>query len=422
MMPNGKRLRILFLPAWYPSEVNPVAGIFVKEHAKAASLYNDVIVLYAYPDPSPKFKGLCRISEDVEDGIRTIRVRYGGIPVHLWRKLRPKKQKPEGPTGSESKTGTLPRFLRLPLKLIGDLLYYWSLLTAFRKLIKGGWRPDIIHAHVFTAGVPAVLLGKLYRIPVVINERWSGFPLGKLTFLDKIKIKFAMNRARLILPTSRYLRDSIKTYGIKNRFKVIPNVINPKIFYPSPPHTDDKMDKNKTILLVASLRDVKGIPYLLRALSQLRQKRQDFVLDIVGDGPQKSQYEELAKKLGLDKIVRFHGLKLKEEVAQFMRSCDFFVQPSLQETFGVVYIEAMACGKPVIATNTGGPVETVSEEAGILVPPKDVKAIREAIEYMLDNYPKYSSERIARYTREEFGYETVGKMLDEVYRSTLNVK
>jgi L-malate glycosyltransferase len=105
-----------------------------------------------------------------------------------------------------------------------------------------------------------------------------------------------------------------------------------------------------------------------------------------------------------------------------MRNCDFFVQPSLQETFGVVYIEAMACGKPVIATNAGGPEEIVSDETGILVPPEDVEALKEAINYMLDNHANYCSEKIAAYARERFSYETVGKLLDKVYESVLSLK
>ena len=71
-----RRLRVLFLPAWYPSEVSPLSGVFVKEHAKAASLYNDVVVVYAYHSPNYKVKGFYQASEAVEEGLRTVRIRY----------------------------------------------------------------------------------------------------------------------------------------------------------------------------------------------------------------------------------------------------------------------------------------------------------------------------------------------------------
>ena len=117
--------------------------------------------------------------------------------------------------------------------------------------------------------------------------------------------------------------------------------------------------------------------------------------------------------------MRFHGAKPKEEVAEFMKRCDFFVQPSLWETFGVVYIEAMACGKPVIACDIPGPDEFINGDVGVLVPPKDVDALAKAIEFMLDHSGDYSSEYIANYVRERFGYEVVGKRLDEVYHEVV---
>lgn len=416
------RLKVLFLPAWYPSKEHTVNGIFVKEHARAASLYNDIVVLYAYPDPSPQFKRPYLISEAVEEGIRTIRIKYGGIVLYLVSRLAIWKQRQGDLFEIKFKTDIFYKFLATPWIVVRDLVYYRRLFSAFRKLLKEGWKPDIIHAHVFIAGVPAILLGKLFNIPVVINERWSGFPLRKLTILQRVKAKFALSRAQFILPTSNYLRRHIEAYGIKNKFEVIPNAINPDIFSPPPLHDDGQAEKSIKLLLVALLTPIKGIPYLLKVLNQIREQRQDFVLDIVGDGPNRNEYEELARKLGLAKTVRFHGLKPKGKVAQFMRNCDFFVMPSLQETFGVVYIEAMACGKPVIATSTGGPEEIVNKEVGILVPPCDVKALKKAIEYMLDNYASYSSERIAGYARERFSYATVGKLLDKVYESTLSLK
>ena len=168
MLQNEERLRILFLPAWYPSEVNLVAGVFIKEHAKAASLYNDIVVLYGYSDLSPDLWKLYRVSEDVEDGIRTIRVKYGGLPSYVKRlvfKNREEVKYPASSADSNKLIKILKRLLGIPLIMVGDLLYYWSLFATFRRLIKEGWKPDIIHAHVYSAGVPAVILGKLYRIP-----------------------------------------------------------------------------------------------------------------------------------------------------------------------------------------------------------------------------------------------------------------
>ena len=419
MMSGDKRLKVLFLPGWYPSEVDPVAGIFVQEHAKAASLHEDVVVLYAYGDFSGSLKPY-RISEAVESGIRTIRIRYGGLLSYLWIGLRRKEQSQDRSSAQGAKpAGYLARLLEGPKTLMAALFCYPGLLLAYRGLVREGWRPDVIHAHVFLAAVPAVMLGKLHRVPVAITEHSSAFPRRLLTLPLRLQARFAMNRAQIILPVSDDLRRHIGSYGIDNTFVVIPNAVNTDLFRPAPHEAaPGKTGKKhgKKLLLVAGLTPVKGVPCLLEALAQLRQMRSDFSLDIVGDGPNRQDYEQLSANLGLDAAVAFHGQKAKEEVAAFMRNCDFYVQSSLWENLPCVLIEATACGKPVVATNVGGTSEIVDSENGVLVPPDDAKALRDAVEYMLDNYQTYASEIIARHARDRFSYEAVGRMLDEVYR------
>ncbi len=418
-MKNERRLKVLFIPAWYPSEVSQVGGTFVREHATAASLHNDVVVLYAYGDSSPSLK-LWRISESMEDGVRTVRVRYGGVLSYLWRRGRSKEHGQQSPGDSRGKlTAKLVKVLGFPKTVVADLLCYLSLLVAFRRLVRGGWRPDIIHAHVFTAGVPAVVLGKLYRVLVVITEHWTVFPRLALGPVDRRRLRFAVNRAEMVLPVSNALKEAIETYGIRTRFRIVPNVVNTEVFCPIASADGSNEDGVKKLLLVGVLSPQKGVPYLLEALSQIRLQRSNSRLDIVGDGPNRLEYEELSGKLGLTELVRFHGFRQKNEVARYMQECDFYVQPSLWETFGVVYVEAMACGKPVIASRVTGPMEIVNEDVGVLVPPKDVPALVAAINHMLDKHQNYSSERIAEYARERFGYEAVGKMLDDVYRDVL---
>ncbi len=377
-------LKILFLPAWYPSETSPLSGVFIREHAKAASLYNDISVIYAYHSPNHKVKGLYQASEALEEGIRTIRVRY-----------RCPSDKGDS--------------------FVSRLLREWSTFSYCRRFMKQGWKPDIIHAHVYSAGVLAVILGRLYHIPVVITEHWTWFVLHQLTWERRLAARFALNRARVVLPVGEDLKRHIESYGIKNSFQIVPNVVNTQLFYPSP--SQDK-DGKKRLLLVAHLSPQKGIPYLLQALKQVTEKRNDFILDIIGEGAKGAtteEYEEIANELGLEQVVKFYGAKPKEDVAEFMRNCSFFVQPSLWETFGVVYIEAMACGKPVIASDIPGPNEFINQDVGIMVPPKDVNALAKAIDFMLDHYKDYSSEKIANYATERFSYKAVGKKLDKIY-------
>jgi len=378
---EGEKLRVLHMAGWYPSRKNPVAGVFVREHVKATALYHHVAVLYS-EGAEKGLRSLCQIEDNIEEGIRTLRLRYRKSPV-------PKTS---------------------------YFVYLWALFRAFRKLFKEGFRPDIIHAHIYTAGVPAVLIGRCYGIPVVVTEQYTGFPRGLVRGLEQLKAKFAFEQAAVVCPVSDDLRAHIERLGIKARFQVIPNVVETSLFFPIVGRVAREGGR-KRLLVVALLDPKKGIPYLLDALARLRERRDDFLLDIVGDGPNRSGYEGLASKLGLRDIACFHGLKTKQEVVEFMRRCDVFVLPSLFETFGVVLIEALACGKPVIATNIGGPNEIVTDEVGCLVPPGDTEALAEAIDYILDNFEKYNPASIARYAREHYSYQAVGVELDRVYKS-----
>ncbi len=380
---RGRRLKILHIPAWYPSKENPVAGIFVREHVKATALYNDVVVLYS-EGADREIRGLYQIEDNIEDGIRTLRLRHKKSPI-------PKTS---------------------------YFIYLWAMFRAFAKLLREGFRPEVIHAHVYSAGVPAVLLGMRYGIPVVITEQSTAFPRGLVRGLERVKAKFAFGRAAVVCPVSEDLRNHIERLGVRARFHVVPNVVDTSLFSP-PTARRAKEDGRKRLLVVALLDPKKGIPYLLEALAQLREKRNDFVLDIVGDGPNRAEYEELTRKLGLQDIVRFHGLKTKQEVAEFMKRCDIFVLPSLFETFGVVVIEALACGKPVIASGIGGPNEILTDEIGKLVPPGNPEALAKALDYMLDHYGEYSSEALAQYVQERYSYQAVGREFARLYRAVL---
>jgi len=425
-MKKNKRLKILFLPAWYPSEENPVNGIFIKEYAKAVSLYNEVVVLYSYSSLCTYIRKpyrFFRIYETIEDGIRTIRIKLCGIlnfTKDRFLKTFPRLSKNKSNIGRKICASNfipkiLKNFLRIPYIIVRDLLHYLCIFVSFSKLVKGGWRPDIIHAYVFSAGVPAIFLGKLYKIPVVITELNTNVATYSLTTFNRMKLCFALSRANVVLPISKDLEESIKNYCESvNRFFVVPCVVNTNVFYPTNKQIKNKVYGKKRMLTVCILTARKGINYLLEALHQLKYKRKDFILDIVGDGPNRVEYEDLAKSLGLEELVKFHGKQ--PQIISFMRECDFFVLPSLYENFGVVYIEAMACGKPVIATNAGGAKEFINKEVGILVQPKDSGALAKSIDYMLDNYKDYSSKKIFKYTKDNFSYEVVGEKLDKIYR------
>jgi glycosyltransferase involved in cell wall biosynthesis len=372
-------LKILFITAWYPTKQNPVSGIFIQEHAKAVAVFGDEIIIIHSERGKTHTKGPYEFSDTLENGIRTIRISY----------------------------------FHSPFRLINYLIYLWSILKVSQKLIRGGFRPEVIHAHIYSAGVPAVIIGRLYGIPVVISEHWSGFPLRELTLMEKTMARFAMNHAQWILPVSHNLQKGIEAYGIRGRFKVIPNVVDTALFYPR--KNDQKDIDKKRILFVGLLNPIKGMPYLFKALAQLRKKQYDWQLDIVGDGPARMEYEHLVADMGLADKVIFHGFRSKKEVAGFMRKADLFVLPSLFETFSIVTAEALATGIPVLATSCGGPEEFITNDVGLIVPPGDTEALSNGLDYMLNHLRNYASGQISLYATERFGFERIGKQLHTIY-------
>ena len=130
--------------------------------------------------------------------------------------------------------------------------------------------------------------------------------------------------------------------------------------------------------------------------------------------------EALAEKLGLlNTFVFFIGMKLKNELAQILRDADFFVLFSNYENLPCVLIESLACGIPVITTNTGGITEHISKEMGIVIEPKDELALESAINTMLDNHQKYDSSYLNKYAADHFSYRTVGLQFQKIYNTVL---
>jgi glycosyltransferase involved in cell wall biosynthesis len=375
-------VKVLFITTWYPTKKQPVSGVFVREHAKAVRLCNDVVVLHCVVKNS-NLKGLWRIEQDTDESINE------GIPT--WRVCR----------------------RRLPIRIISYFNFIWSILRGFRHIVSTGFRPDIIHAHIYEAGVPAILIGKLYNIPVVITEHNTAFPRRLLSGNAILKAKFAFRQAQFVFPVSSALQKAIEGYGIRARFRILPNVVDTSVFYPS--QKAKEVSNPKRILFAGLLVPIKGIPYLLKALAQLNRQRGDWQLDIVGDGPSRIEYEHLAQQLGISYKVIFNKTKSKKEVAEFMRQADLFVLPSLAETFSVGTAEALATGIPVLATRSGGPEEFVTEERGLLIPPGNTEALFKGLDYMLNNLERFNTEQISHYATEHFSPERVGKQLQRVY-------
>ena len=170
---------------------------------------------------------------------------------------------------------------------------------------------------------------------------------------------------------------------------------------------------------MGGLVKIKGISFLIKALSKLQYKNDNFRLIIVGDGPERYNLETLTDQLNLTSKVVFLGLKNKTEVADLMKQADFLVLPSLWDNQPVVLLEAMASGLPVIASSIGGIPEIVKPECGLLVQPENVEDIAIKIDYMLSHTGNYSSLKISQYAQDKFSYHAVGQLFSDIYKKVI---
>jgi glycosyltransferase involved in cell wall biosynthesis len=378
-----RRLKILFLTAWYPTREKPGWGVFVREHAKAAQLYDDVVVLHC-PIPGPSGTRISLLERETDASLSE-----GLTTYRIWTRSRLHER-------------------------ASELLHVWNIWRAFRQVVGDGFRPDILHAHTYLAACPAAMVAKVHGLPLVVTEHSSAFPRRVLRPRDVRRAQQAFRAAKWVLPVSLALQRGIEAYGITAHFQVVPNAVDISLFSPLGEARPAKRLQYR-LLWVGALIPLKGLDHLFEALAQLREQRTDWRLDVVGDGPQRAEYERLATELGLDADITFHGHRAKSEIAELMRQADLFVLSSQLETFSVVCIEAMASGLPVLATRCGGPEELISPDVGRLVPPNDPDALAQGLGEMLDNLTEFAPNQLARYADERFGHNRVGAQLDEIY-------
>ena len=287
---------------------------------------------------------------------------------------------------SQNFTMLFPKFFTLPLDIVRKRNWYLAAKSCINVLLKNKIEFDLIHVHFLQNGFIGVLLKYLFNKPLVITAH--GGDVYNLPFKDdwySSLIKFILKNVDQIITVSKFNAVKLRSLGVKNDIiNIIPNGYNNKLFYPIPMHLARKklnLPLNKKILLtIGNLVYIKGHTYLIDAMKFIVKKRNDTILIIIGTGQLKERLEKKVKKLNLNNKVFLVGRVRHGRIPIWINSCNLFILPSIKEGFSTVIPEAMACGKPVIATNVGGNPEIISSsELGILVPPRNPEKLSWAI-------------------------------------------
>jgi len=289
-----------------------------------------------------------------------------------------------------------------------------GMLVALWRLRRDGFRPSVVHAHVYQAAVPALVLGRLARAVVVVTEHYTGFGRGLVSGYDRTLARRAFEAADLVAPVSSELAGHLREVAPGARIEPVPNVVDTQAF--RPPARPRAHDGPARLLNVATLSEKKGHRHLLEAVALLEGGES---LAIVGEGELRGDLSRRIGELGLEDRVHLLGPRPKEEVAELMRAADLFVLPSLHENLPVVLIEAQASGLPAVATRVGGVPELVGEEAGELVEPADPGALADAIARVLARRGEIDTAALARRAAERYGYEAIEGRWTAIYEDLL---
>jgi len=206
-------------------------------------------------------------------------------------------------------------------------------------------------------------------------------------------------------------------------YRIIPNGIDTQQFCPDGPRREELADGKLNILFVGRLEKRKGLAYLLNACAKVQKDFPDFRLIVVGPGTRlRPGYEELVRDLRLRDVV-FTDFVPNGELPKYYRSADIFCAPATGgESFGIVLLEAMACAKPVIATDIEGYASVVAHsEDGLLVPPRDDKSLARALLSLLDDRTlRRQMGAKGRSKAEKYSWANVARQVMDQYVSLLS--
>lgn len=377
-------MHVMFIPSWYSNPRNKVHGSFFKEQAKALQK-NGVKVSVAYNEIWPltllgKVNEKKGLSKNIEDGLTTYRYKnYNFIPKHplMFKSFNKRMEK------------------------------------LYKKIVEEQGKVDVIHAQSsLWGGISANYISKKYNIPLVITEH-SSLNYGNVikdSYLPHIKDSYL--QADALIAVGSGLKGELEEVTLRKDIRVIPNTIgigDENVDY-------IKKEKNVfTFFSLAYLEGKKGMFTLIEAFAKTFNG-EDVELLIGGDGSQKNDLIDFSIKLGVEKQINFLGALDRNEVANYMNYCDAFVLASEYETFGVVYIEALSFGKPIIGCYNGGAEDIISNSNGYIIEKNNIHKLGETLKLLKNNINNFSKDKIIEETKNKYNQDRIAKEIINVYK------
>lgn len=280
-------------------------------------------------------------------------------------------------------------------------------LTALR-----GFEPDVIHAHFAGMAQLANVVARELRIPYVVAVHGSDIRFKRYEMTDR-----ALREADAIVCGSRDDQDiMVREVGVDaGSTRIIHYAVDTKLFRPR------AEGDSGYLLAVGRLHEVKGYDILIDAAAILERRGVDFSLNIMGDGPERAALARRIDNLGLQDRVRLLAPRMHGELPEAYAQAQLVVMPSRSEGFGCVALEAMACGRPIVAARVGGLQEAIEQDIGFLCEPESPQSLADALAEALSSPERLRTmgRRAREVAIEKYQYGRCADQLVGVWKSSL---
>lgn len=382
--------RVMILGAEYPHSYKVKDGIFIQDQAVALNrqgIRADVVFVEPRSLKDLSVKGLSenhfQITESTEDGVLTLR------------------QKAWNPYMNST---------------VGGLIYAWLTCRLIDRYISKMGKPDIIHAHnTFWVGLSAMKISIKYNIPYIVTEHSSRFVLGSITKSMHGIASKVLAAASTCIAVSDSVGLKLLEYGAV-KVETISNVVNTDFF--SLPKL--KRPEKFTFCAIGNMTKNKAFDVLLRAFQVIVSESDDDIRLIIGGGGEcLDDYKTLCDQLGLSEKVTFLGNVCRDEVREILWASHALILPSYKETFGVVLIEALATGIPVIGSRCGGPESIIDENCGYIFEPGNFLELSEKMTALRRR--SWEGNSLREYTIKRFSETALVDNLRRFYTLTSDI-
>lgn len=379
-------MRVFVISPVYPDVNNKMLGNFVHEQSLALSELGHEVVVLSVP--------AMRYSKWFSQDFSTIEYsEMDQIPIF-----------------------TLPykAFMTNKFPRIAANNYTSRLIKVYEQAVRSYGVPDIIHAHfTFTSGYSSSIISKEKGVPFIVTEHHSLFLKKNLSKYYTTILKETIDKSKEFITVSNHLKKSIVSItGTNKSIVVIPNIINSNYkYYPV------SSERPFVFFSAGNLVKNKNFDLLIESFCKAFDKRTNVKLVIAGDGTEKNRLHRVISKNSRGDQISLVGRIDGKSMLKNYKECNCFVLLSEYETFGIVYREALAIGRPVISSRNDGILECWDESYGILLPQINIENSCVALKQMYENVDKFSNIEISKSILKKYSKKIV---VDEINKIILS--